>query len=198
MNDNYDKFKTIMEENTNGQKVEIRYRESDTPGVSSDFFTFVYVDFPRTSLFTAVTYGVSLANHEDWSDTKPEFMLTTASSNQKIPGMLAFVSDNLRGKDPFKDGFCVVFNYPICEETDMKGVCFGGAAELPVNPIPLNNRKILVRRAFLIYEGEAEMISKVGWKAFVEQVGKDRITDIKRTDLSGGAKMDMTGARRVD
>lgn len=187
MQDSYDEFKTIMEENFGGHPVEIRYGESMSkmlPAVR----IFAYRDYPRDGWQTCVTYGLSLANHKEWTDAKPELTLCVNSNDPRWIGVTGFIADVSRGKMPCSDGQVLTFNYPLSEETQMQGLLVGGSAQFSINPIPLPDRKVLIRNLYPIYMGESDLIEDKGWKIFVERIGEDGLRDIRRPDLSVGAE----------
>lgn len=137
MNESYDQFKTIMEENTNGHEVEIRFGEA----ISKDFPAvrlFVYRDYPKPRHLTVVTYGLSHANHEKWSAAKPELMLCVNSDDFNWVGAVGFIADVGREqKMDFTEGMTVAFNHPISPSSGMQVLCVGAPAKLLVNPIDL-------------------------------------------------------------
>lgn len=192
MSDNYDQFKTIMEENTKGHKVEIRYGESMTEGLPA-VRLFIYRDYPLPGHLTVVTYGLSLANHQDWSEAKPELMICiNTTDDPNWIGVIGMLADTGRKEGlAFEEGFSLLFNFPIGKSTGMKGLRVGGPAKLLVNPIALSDRRIVIKNVYPIYSGETDVIATDGWQRFVERVSENRLTDVKRADLSGGAGPDV-------
>jgi hypothetical protein len=197
MNECYEQFKTIMEENTNGHEVEIRYGEPISkiyPAVR----LFTYTGFPKPGLNTIVTYGISLANHKNWVSEKPELMLTINSMDKRRwLGLLGLFSDVGRDESAFDAGSCFAVNYRISEDSAMQGFCIGEAAKLPVNPIVLTDRRVIIRMAIPIYIGESEMAAGDKYRDFLKRIGESRFHDVKRPDLSGGPGIHPSKVQKV-
>jgi tetratricopeptide (TPR) repeat protein len=187
MSDTYDQFKTIMEENTNGHEVEIRYGESMTEGLPA-VRLFIYRDYPLPGHLSVVTYGLSLAYHKNWSEAKPELMICVNTiDDPNWIGVLGMLADTGRKEGlALEEGFSVLFNFPIGKSTRMKGLCVGGPAKLPLNPIVFSDRRIVIKSVYPIYSGETDIIAGDSLQGFAQRVGEDRLCDVKRPDLSGG------------
>lgn len=198
MNEPYDQFKTILEENTHGHKVEIRYAGEALNSKYPAIRLFEYTDYPKNGLLTTVTYGISYAAHDQWNLNKPEFMLTVNSKDLRWPGILGLVADLRRDKSEFKEGYCCCSLSPIVESSKMQGLCFGGPVNMPINPISLSDRRILIRMAFPIYLGEIKIINNEGVSQFIQKVGSENLTDIMRQDLSNGATPENTERDGID
>jgi hypothetical protein len=180
----FDAFRTILEEITLGSKI----RTFDFAPLDDKFPALRFVhfeDYPHKGLTTTFSFGVSDAKHESWTSVKPEFMLTVNSTDHNWFAFLAMSLESLRGKSEFLEGTCYA-NAPAVPstESDMSGLCFGSPSALPMNPIQLPDRRILVRDVFPFYFGEAPLIQKMGLKSFVDAVGQTNLSNVKRKDLS--------------
>lgn len=184
MNDSYEDFKTIMEENTNGHEVRICFgRDPDNyPAVR----LFEYKNYPTEGQYSILTYGLSHVSNSDWKDNKPEFLMTVDSNIEEWSAFLGLIISKKRNQSSFSDGYCCFSKEFFLESTKMQGICFGGKANLPINPIKLCDRSIIVRTAFPIYLGEISIIKKEGLNQFIERIGINDIYGTKRVDLSDG------------
>jgi hypothetical protein len=182
-NEDYEQFKTIMEENTAGHDVEIRYGVPHSkiyPAVR----LFYYDGFPKPDLITIVTYGISLAKHKDWSLEKPEVMLTVNSKSPNWMGFVGLFSDVARDESAYGPGDCFTVNFPVSDDSEMQGFCIGGPARLPINPITLSDKNVIIRSAIPIYIGEAKIAAGDKWESFFSRVGESHLHDVRRPDLS--------------
>jgi len=185
MSADYDEFKTIMDENVDGHPVDIRYGESMTEGLPA-VRILKYDDYPRPGFKTAVTYGLSLADHPEsphWTDSKPELSICVRSAHDMWGGLIGLMADVFRGDRPVEPGKRLTFNFPMNEHTHMDGIMVGGPAPFPMNPIALTTRKILIRSAYPIYRSEGTVIDSDGWERFLERIGQDALFDPWRPSL---------------
>lgn len=197
MKESYDQFKTMMEENTDGHTVEIHFGK----GLNDKYPAirlFEYTDYPKSGLFSIVTYGVSEASCNQWKTEKPEFILTINSHFDQWSGFLGLITDLRRGQSDFREGYCCCSLAPITESSKLQGLCFGGTVNMPINPIPLTDKRIIIRLAFPIYLGEIEIINRQGIKWFIEKVGKENLSDLRRPDLSSGVILKESDKDLID
>lgn len=59
-----------------------------------------YRGLPQPGMCTAVTYGVSLAAHEEWQIGKPELTITVASDDESWGLAVGVLAEQLRGECP--------------------------------------------------------------------------------------------------
>ncbi|MFC9625803.1 hypothetical protein ACFTXM_39545 [Streptomyces sp. NPDC056930] len=76
--------------------------ESTTPGLRR-VTTIVYQGMPD-DLLTALTYGVSVAEHAEWRHGAPELCLSVRSTDVVWAHALGFLAEGLRGTGPFAYG----------------------------------------------------------------------------------------------
>lgn len=78
-----------------------------------------YEDIPERGMLTALTYGLSLADHADWRLGKPELCLSVASQDKSWALAMGFLAESLRGEAPFCYGNTFGFGEQIAPESAM-------------------------------------------------------------------------------
>ena len=92
--------------------------QSSNPSLSG-VTAITYEDLPEAGFLTAVTDGLSLADHLEWRLGKPELCTSVRSSDQRWARAAAFVADRLRGVSPFAYGETINFRERVCPESVM-------------------------------------------------------------------------------
>ena len=72
-----------------------------------------YEGVPQPGMLTAITYGVSLAEHPEWRLGKPELALSVNSLDPAWAYVLGNVAETLRGNCPFAYGYTITFGEPV-------------------------------------------------------------------------------------
>jgi hypothetical protein len=85
------------------------------PGVT----IFVYKDFPSNGFITGITYGLSLASHPDWADSRPELCICIKSNSMDWITSMGYIVNNMRGKHSFMYGQTINFGQPVSNESEM-------------------------------------------------------------------------------
>jgi hypothetical protein len=68
---------------------------------------------------TAITYGLSLAEHPEWRLGKPELVISVRSSDERWARAAGFLADRLRGLSSFAYGETVNFGEKVSPESSM-------------------------------------------------------------------------------
>jgi hypothetical protein len=157
-------------------------------GSQSRITSITYRDRPEDGLLTAFTYGLSLANHPDWKLGAPELLICVQSDDPAWGWAVAEVAARLRGQCPFSIGNTINFRERISEESEMSAffVFFPIGLEREDAKVELPDRTIHLIGMYPIYEGEIDLIGRIGPLAFWELEGFDPY-DIRRPDLSLGS-----------
>lgn len=106
----------------------------------------IWRDCPFEGLLTAVTYGLSTAEHEEWYFAHPELMLRLETSDLAWPMALALLVEAGFGKLPYEHGTVFVLDEPLALDSrmtgfflygpplveDEEGTCDLGDDELPI------------------------------------------------------------------
>jgi hypothetical protein len=155
--------------------------DGDLPRVTS----IIYRDRPEPGLLTAFTYGLSLADHPDWKLGAPELVLCVESENPAWSWAVAEVAAQLRGRCPFCIGNTINFGEQIADESAMSAffVFFSNVLEKEAATVELPDRTIHIVGMYPIYDGELELIDRIGAVAFWQSDGYDPY-DVGRRDLS--------------
>ncbi|WP_345457769.1 suppressor of fused domain protein [Actinoallomurus oryzae] len=77
-----------------------------------------YQDMPE-DLTTALTYGLSLAEHPDWKFGRPELCLSVRSKDDRWAWAVGYLAEDLRGSCPFSYGNTIDFGERVSPESDM-------------------------------------------------------------------------------
>jgi hypothetical protein len=78
-----------------------------------------YQDLPEPGFITALTYGLSLADHPDWRYGKPELVISVISRDQRWATAAASLADGLRGSAAFRYGETIDFGEPVSADSSM-------------------------------------------------------------------------------
>ncbi|MET3731659.1 suppressor of fused domain protein [Moheibacter stercoris] len=92
--------------------------ESTIEGVN-DVSAIVYRDYPTIGYMTAVTYGLSLVEHPDYTDTRPELCICVESDEINWGIVIGHIANHLRGKYPFTYGFTIDFKSQVAKDSEM-------------------------------------------------------------------------------
>jgi hypothetical protein len=129
-----------------------------------------YEDLPEAGFLTAITYGLSLADHPEWRLGKPELLISVRSRDDRWARAAAFVADRLRGMSSFAYGETINFGEKVSPESAMTAfVIFAPAAldradflnidvgdDLPIN----------LQGLYPIHDTERRWIREHGLEAF--------------------------------
>jgi hypothetical protein len=170
-----------------GQENVIRKIDSTKTGLPP-VCCFIYHDLPEPGMTTAVTYGLSVANHPNWKFGKPELILTVKSANESWAMAMTYFADQFRGEKPFSYGNLFTLDEPICSESEMCGFFVFAPAILHQDKLKMvvPTKTINIVGMHPIYSGEAALIQKIGLEQFLHLPEFNRIDmcDVKRPDMS--------------
>lgn len=136
---------------------------------------FIFHNRPEPDLMTAVTYGLSLSNHPEWSAGKPELIACVRSSDEDWGLGLAGFAERLRGDHSFASGSILMGPTPLASESEMGGFLLGDSRVIApeAGTILLATRSVCLRGAFPIYECEIGFISEIGPEKFLARPAMD-------------------------
>lgn len=129
-----------------------------------------YRSLPEPGLMTALTYGLSLAEHEEWRLGKPELCICVRSSDISWALAAAFLAEQLRGECPFRYGDTLGFGDRMSAESEMTAFVVFAPAVLDResflnievgDALPIN-----IAGLYPIYESERAFIRDQGLEAF--------------------------------
>lgn len=129
-----------------------------------------YIGLPEPGMLTAITYGISLADHPEWRLGKPELCITVRSDDVIWARAVGFLAEQLRGDCPFCYGDTLNFGERVTDESDMTAfVVFAPAAmerdaflDIDVG----DDRPINIAGCYPIHESERQFIRANGLEPF--------------------------------
>lgn len=125
---------------------------------------------PEPGMSTAVTYGVSLASHEEWRLGKPELSISVASDDEAWGLAVGVLAEQLRASCPFCYGDTINFGERIAAESQMTAFVVFAPATLARedysgidvgDPLPVN-----IAGCYPIHDIERQYIHEHGLRAF--------------------------------
>jgi hypothetical protein len=81
--------------------------------------TIIYQDLPDHGFLTALTYGLSLADHPEWTLGRPELCISVRSSDERWGHAIGYLASTLIHACPFGYGDTINFGEPIATDTTM-------------------------------------------------------------------------------
>ena len=131
-------------------------------------FVFFFDNLPENGCSTAVTCGLSNANHPEWKFGKPEFIVSLESYNRSWGLSIAYFASVFFNKKRFQYGDIFKIDDPISPESLMNGFLvfappFSTQEDFTFN---LSDRKICLVGMYPVYDKEIEFYDKVGLKEF--------------------------------
>jgi len=159
--------------------------DKNLPGVT----TIVYENVPEKGMITSFTYGLSLGNHPDWKNGRPELTLTVKSENFSWGRISGHLANWLRDKCPFSYGDPIDFQERISDDSEMDGFLVF-APSIFKNKSDYDNLdigtkyRIYIKGIYPIYSSEIEVMPKLGFEKFwkhpnfdLYNVNRKRITE---------------------
>lgn len=169
-----ERFLAHLDRVSGGIEPDFSQYASSNPGLKS--VTVVsYADVPAPGHITAVTYGVSLAGHPEWTEGSAELVVAVASKDLGWVSALGVVAERLRGDCPFAYGDTINYGRPIAADTKMTAfVCFAPTvlkkedyARIDVSPPGHDGHDLIwITGLYPVYQSEREFIHDQGLEAF--------------------------------
>ena len=136
------------------------------PGVTS----IVYTDIPEPGYITALTYGLSLAEHPKWIYGRPELCISVESTNLAWGQIVGFLANQLRGDFPFRYGQAINFHERISDDSEMDAFFIFAPSTLNKEDyldIDIGtNYKINISGLYPMYSEELELYHAIGLEKF--------------------------------
>jgi hypothetical protein len=129
-----------------------------------------YRDLPDPGMTTTITYGLSLADHEEWRHGKPELCISVASEDVAWGLACATIGESLRGQCPFCYGDTIDFGERISDESQMTAFVIFAPAVLPRDSYADidvgEDRPVHIAGCYPIHDSERHFIHENGLEAF--------------------------------
>ena len=78
-----------------------------------------YEGVPESGMLTAITYGLSLAEHPEWRAGKPELAIAVRSADLAWGHVIGHLAETLRGECPFSYGDTINLGEPVVPESGL-------------------------------------------------------------------------------
>jgi hypothetical protein len=153
-----------------GPVAEIRHVQvGDNPNIIGFFFP----NLPHPGSTTAVTCGLSRAEHPAWKLGRPELMVTMRSDKLDWGLAAAFFASNCFGQKKFTYGDIFNSDMPLADDTEMKGFLLLAPAFLDREQakFDIGDKPIHLVAAYPLYEEEIALYHRIGLEAFVKTEG---------------------------
>lgn len=145
--------------------------------------SIIYRDFPTIGYVTAVTYGLSLVEHEEWKNNRVELCICVKSDSIDWGIVIGYIANHLRGKFPFTYGSTINFGEKVHEESEMDAfliftpTIFEREEYMDID-IDLDYT-INLASLYPIYKSEIEVYHQIGLEEFLNHKNFD-FYDVKR------------------
>lgn len=148
----------------------------------------VYKDVPEPGFTTGITYGLSLVDHPDWKQGRPELCITVESGETAWATVAAYLANGMRGTCPFAYGSTINFHQAIHEQSKMSAFFVFAPSILERKDYADINigtdYKININGLYPMYEEEIETFNQLGLKDFWHHEGFDPF-DVRRVPVTG-------------
>ncbi len=167
-----------------GEPTVIRPMESPRSG-EPPVFSFIYHDTPEAGMITGVTYGLSLAEHPNWTEARRELVICVESDDETWPLAVAYFAAAFRGEQEFEYGSLFTLDGPIADGSEMTAFFIYAPSILNADQcmIELSTMRIELAGLYPLYPGEVPLFREIGAEAFFQLDGFD-MYDVRRRDLS--------------
>ena len=166
-----ERYLAHLDKLTGGMEPQFLPIDSTHPGLPK-VHAITYVDLPEPGFVTALTYGLSLADHPEWRLSKPELCISVQSTEVAWGFAAGFLAERLRGECPFRYGDTVDLGEPVTPGSDL-------SAFLVFAPIGMDredyldidvgdDKPITISGFYPIHESERTYIRENGLASFWE------------------------------
>jgi len=131
-------------------------------------YTFVYKGWPRKEFITGFTFGLSAAEHPEWTEGRPELMISVESDDEAWPMSIGFIAAQARGKFAFHYGELVRFHAQVSPESTIEDylIFFPPFLEREQAKVQLDEYLCFIYGMYPISKSEIEIYNSVGLKEF--------------------------------
>ncbi|HNO78422.1 MAG TPA: suppressor of fused domain protein [Phycisphaerae bacterium] len=148
-----------------GEISQIKHIESEgKPKV----FVFYFDGWPEPGLMTAVTFGLSNANHPDWKYGGVELMVSLETQDRSWGLSAAYFASAFFNERPFAYGDIFMVDDPISDESEMNAYLVFGPPflEQADAQIDLSDRSVFLKGMYPLYESELDQYERLGLEDF--------------------------------
>jgi hypothetical protein len=164
-----DRYLAHLDALSGGVEPEFKIWESTKPGLPA-VTSIVYRGLPE-GLLTGLTYGLSLAEHDEWRLSKPELCISVRSDDPSWAIVAGNVAQTLRGSCPFCYGDTINFGERISPESAMTAIVVAPPAVLaPGDYTDIDvgdDRPVSIAGLYPIHDVERQYIREHGLDPFI-------------------------------
>lgn len=154
-------------------------------GSEPPIITAAFPNSPEPGMTTAFTYGLSISEHPNWTQSRPELMVCVASMQPEWATIAGIVAAGMRGNSAFHYGATFDVGRPIAPDTGMTSFLVFGPLVLDreIATVHLTGYDVRITQLYPIYEGEVGLIHRIGVETFL---GDERLDFVnpRRGDMS--------------
>lgn len=152
--------------NTFGEEDEIL--EVDAADGGPPVQVFVYKNLPEEGMITGVTYGLSAVPHPEWTETRPEMIVSVESTQIEWASAAAAFVAEFRGSKAFRFGDLFTTDVPLAPDTEMSGYLVFAQSILDpeYGSVQLSDYKVNFSEFYPIYPEEVEVYERMGFDDF--------------------------------
>jgi len=150
-----------------GQLYEIAEADEDHVSVVT------YKDMPEPGHLTAFSYGLSTANHAEWTFSRPELMISVASKDASWALCMGEIIRNHRTDVLFEYGSVLVFGETIEDGCPMSSflVFASNLLNAEQQRIALGKTIVNISQLYPIYDSEGDLVLELGAERFFFELG---------------------------
>lgn len=160
----------VLDELTGGTR---QAYEITNPDEIPTVLVAAYDDIPEPGELTGFTWGLSSVQNQEWTDTRPELMISVRSKDHAWVLAMGDIVRGQRGAQTFTYGSVIRFGEQISKESEMTAFLVFATNLLDASQqrIELPDRVINISQLYPIYEKEAAVIKKLGVEKFFWELG---------------------------
>ena len=138
-------------------------------------FVFYFNDLPEEGTLTAITCGLSNANHPDWKYGKPELIISLDTEDHSWGLGVGYLASAFFSEKRYSYGDVFKVDDPISNESPMNAFLVFAPSFLEKEQarFELADRTIILAGMYPIYDEEIELYERIGLKAFWHREGFD-------------------------
>ncbi|MBE2286656.1 MAG: suppressor of fused domain protein [Prosthecobacter sp.] len=162
-----------------GGEQKILKQDADDGGPAISIF--IYESTPEPGMITGVTYGLSQRNYPDWTQSRPEMIISMESTSHAWPAVAMDLTAYFASKKRFCYGDVFTVDGPLVEDTEMDAVLIFAQSilEPEAASVQLSNYRVHLSQYYPFYRSEVDLYGRIGLEAFWKHP-KFEIYDPKR------------------